>query len=145
MREVSMWKVLNDNSPWSWLLIFTVLLIVFLQSLYAMGYIGKAPSHDYSEYEAELAKHQQKTVRQAPSYGNLRRNISEESRATYDALKALLQHPATLRRDPRAAGEGCLTGALPLHDDTPIDESQKIFSAVIGYKSPEGEDGDKAG
>ncbi|KAF4659377.1 hypothetical protein FOZ61_004810 [Perkinsus olseni] len=69
----------------------------------------------------------------------------EESRATYDALKALLQHPATLRRDPRAAGEGCLTGALPLHDDTPIDESQKIFSAVIGYKSPEGEDGDKAG
>ncbi|KAF4672435.1 hypothetical protein FOL46_008978 [Perkinsus olseni] len=67
MREVSMWKVLNDNSPWSWLLIFTVLLIVFLQSLYAMGYIGKAPSHDYSEYEAELAKHQQKTVRQAPS------------------------------------------------------------------------------
>ncbi|EER15728.1 hypothetical protein Pmar_PMAR028972 [Perkinsus marinus ATCC 50983] len=66
-----------------------------------------------------------------------------ESRATYDALKALLQHPASLQRDPRAAGEGCLTGVLPLHADEPIEESQRIFSAVIGYKQAKGdEDGD---
>ncbi|EEQ99463.1 hypothetical protein Pmar_PMAR025851 [Perkinsus marinus ATCC 50983] len=126
MREVSMLKVLNDNSLDAARLTngFT------LQCL-----VSKARQLTESSYleDFNLCWFSRK----------LEEAYLVESRATYGALKALLQHPASLQRDPRAAGEGCLTGVLPLHADEPIEESQRIFSAVIGYKQARGDaDGD---